>query len=50
MGKVVGHRVLLWRMSQMPVSHLSGDINEAVEYVNLGAQGNLGLEFKNGED
>ena len=34
----------------MPVNHQSGDVQEAVEYVNLEAQGRLGLEITSGED
>lgn len=47
---MVKHRVLLWMRAQVPVNHLSGDVKETVEYVNLEAQGGSGLEIKSGED
>lgn len=47
---MVGIRVLLWMMPEMPVNHPSGDVKYAVEYLNLEAQGSSGLEVRSGED
>lgn len=44
------HRALLWMMAQVPVNHLSGDVKETTEYMNLESQGVSGLEMKSGED